>query len=110
MKRRLGIGLIFFLVITVVFGWARHSQKAAVLGPVIQIHDGAIRGLMQNDVIVYRGIPFAAPPVGNLRWRAPAPVEPWSGVLNATLFKPACMQVGSPIPGLPPEPISEDCL
>src|SRR5437764_6802619 len=40
----------------------------------------------------YLGIPFAAPPVGNLRWRPPQPVVPWQGIRAADLFSPACMQ------------------
>ena len=81
-----------------------------VLGPVVQLRDGSVQGAVVSDLLVYRGIPFAAAPVGDLRWRAPAPVAPWTGVHRATRFKPACMQIGGPIPGLPAEPVNEDCL
>jgi para-nitrobenzyl esterase len=62
-------------------------------------------------VEVYRGIPYAAPPVGDLRWREPQAVPPSQAVLQATAFRPICEQVGDPWPpGAPPEPMSEDCL
>jgi len=81
-----------------------------VLGPVVDTRDGAIQGAIVDDVAVYRGVPFANPPLGDLRWRAPQPLEPRTEVLRATEFKPACMQIGPPIPGMKTEPISEDCL
>jgi para-nitrobenzyl esterase len=63
----------------------------------------------EDGLTVYRGIPFAAPPVGNLRWRAPQPVKPWPNIIQATAFKPACMQEGPTLPGMM-ETYSEDCL
>lgn len=56
------------------------------------------------------GIPFAAPPVGALRWRAPQPAKPWQGVLSATQYRAACMQTGMYPPDAANEPVSEDCL
>ena len=62
----------------------------------------------------FRGIPFAAPPVGNLRWRPPQPVVPWQGVRSMQNFGPPCMQQEQPINGLSWNrhvlPFSEDCL
>jgi para-nitrobenzyl esterase len=57
---------------------------------------------------VFKGIPFAAPPVGDLRWKAPAPVEPWTGVKKADAFADACMQ--APNSQGNTAPVSEDCL
>ena len=59
----------------------------------------------------FKGIPFAAAPVGPLRWKAPQPLKPWTGTLTATMFGPACMQDATfaRIFGAPPE-TSEDCL
>ncbi len=57
-----------------------------------------------------QGIPFAAPPVGDLRWRAPVNAAPWTGTLKADTFAPACMQVGVSMPGETPPAVSEDCL
>ena len=67
-------------------------------------------GVREDDVIVYKGIPFAAPPVGPLRWRAPQPVARWSGLLAADKYKPQCVQNWPPVPTMPAEPVSEDCL
>jgi para-nitrobenzyl esterase len=74
---------------------------------------GTIIGNVGNEVHIYRGIPYAAPPVGNLRWKPPQPAESWKGVLKATEFGKACMQNPPPaglkwFPKLPPQ--SEDCL
>jgi para-nitrobenzyl esterase len=63
----------------------------------------------EGAVRVYRGIPYAAPPVGELRWRPPQPSERWHGVLQATEFGAPCTQLGRP--DRPPMPgQSEDCL
>lgn len=71
---------------------------------------GPVRGLEERGVTVYRGIPYAAPPVGDLRWREPQPVAAWSEPLDAFRFSNACPQDGAPVPGMRPEPTSEDCL
>ncbi|PRY14318.1 para-nitrobenzyl esterase [Pontibacter ummariensis] len=71
----------------------------------------------ERDVAIYKGIPFAAPPVGELRWKAPQPVAPWAGVRECVAFGPSPMQ-NEPAPFsmwseeflIPKEPISEDCL
>jgi para-nitrobenzyl esterase len=78
--------------------------------PLTLIRDGAVAGIERNGVDVYEGIPFAAPPVGKLRWRAPQPVKPWKGVLLAARYRAACMQEGMYPPDAPTEPVSEDCL
>jgi para-nitrobenzyl esterase len=73
-----------------------------------RVTGGEVSGGTENGVAVFKGIPFAAPPVGPLRWKAPAPVHAWSGVKKADAFADACMQ--------PPHsqgntaPVSEDCL
>lgn len=77
---------------------------------IVRVEGGAIQGLKQSGISVYRGIPFAAPPVGDLRWRAPEPLIPWEGVRDATEFADVCMQSGETVPGLGLEPMSEDCL
>jgi len=65
---------------------------SAAPAPVIKVDGGAIRGTAQNDSATFRGIPFAAPPTGDRRWRAPAPVAAWSGVRDATKSPAACVQ------------------
>lgn len=76
----------------------------------IAIESGAVDGIGDGAVTVYKGIPFAAPPVGEWRWRAPQPPRPWSGVRVADRYAPACMQRGAYPQDAPPEPMSEDCL
>src|ERR1700733_3503878 len=71
---------------------------------------GAVSGVREGDLSVYKGIPFAAPPLGDLRWQPPAPVAPWTGIRKADAFAPACMQVGVSMPGETPPAVSEDCL
>jgi para-nitrobenzyl esterase len=84
-----------------------------------QIESGFIKGYYNKNTNVYafKGIPFAAPPVGNLRWKAPQPAIPWKGIKDCQVFGPSPMQ---PKPAsflmigpefvIPPEPLSEDCL
>lgn len=80
---------------------------------VVAIDAGRIAGAVDRGVRVFKGIPYAAPPAGPLRWRPPHPVTPWTGVRDATRFGPECPQ--SPYPawmiyGRPPAPQGEDCL
>ncbi|WP_423128073.1 carboxylesterase/lipase family protein [Gaoshiqia sp. Z1-71] len=72
---------------------------------LVQVEGGWIQGTVTEDLTIYKGIPFAAPPVGDLRWKAPQPVEPWEGVTQTTEYAPAPMQGGNPASGK-----SEDCL
>lgn len=56
---------------------------------------GALRGVVAGGVASFKGIPFAAPPAGDLRWKAPQPVQPWTGVRIADAYAPGCMQDAS---------------
>jgi para-nitrobenzyl esterase len=76
----------------------------------VATESGAVEGVRAADVTVYKGIPFAAAPVGPLRWRPPAPPTPWTGVRIADRFSPTCMQPGAYPADAPAEPMSEDCL
>ena len=82
--------------------------------PVVRVDSGELKGVVDDGVVSYRGIPFAAPPVGDLRWRPPQPMAPWTGVRQATEYGADCMQGRfgpPPSPGAPPAaPPSEDCL
>jgi para-nitrobenzyl esterase len=77
-------------------------------------HSGQVAGVRVDAAVsVYKGIPYAAPPVGELRWKAPAPVAPWQGVRAATRFAPACVQPKSTSVTVytdVPARMSEDCL
>src|SRR6185295_2214551 len=73
-----------------------------------KVTGGTVSADPQNGITIFKGIPFAAPPVGDLRWKAPAPVKAWTGVKKADAFANACYQ--------PPNsqgntaPVNEDCL
>lgn len=71
----------------------------------VQVEGGVIQGTVTPDLTIYKGIPFAAPPVGDLRWKAPQPVVSWEGVKSTIEYAPAPMQGGNPASGK-----SEDCL
>jgi para-nitrobenzyl esterase len=78
----------------------------------VRIDAGQLRGLPDpTGVLVFRGIPFAAPPVGDGRWQAPKPPQPWPGIRQATSFGARCPQQGGPA-GAGPGALasSEDCL
>jgi para-nitrobenzyl esterase len=89
----------------------------AQLPKEITVTGGKISGAVPADIATFKGIPFAAPPVGSLRWKNPQPVIPWQGVKQCTAFGPSPMQ-GEPAPFsmwteeflIPKQPISEDCL
>lgn len=87
------------------------TANAAPGGPLVSTTGGQARGLLQDDgVEVFRGLPFAAPPVGELRWREPQPAPPWQGVREADRFATDCVQ--GRLHGQPraSTPMSEDCL
>src|SRR5262252_11027648 len=77
-------------------------------GPVVTIDDGAVRGAAGPEGFTFRGLPYAAPPTGNLRWRPPVPPTEWHGVRDATQFAPSCPQPVIANPFVPPGPMSED--
>jgi len=96
------------------FTWAAALAAAMALiaesagaqsSPVVHVAQGDVRGVAAGDVTSFKGIPYAAPPVGELRWRPPAAAPAWSGVRDASAFGPACLQ-----PAKPELTMSEDCL
>jgi para-nitrobenzyl esterase len=87
------------------------STTAETTMEVPQLDDGPISGVLEDGVWTYKGIPFAAPPVGELRWREPQPVEPWSDVLACESYGPACPQPDSDWTGMMDVGYTdEDCL
>jgi para-nitrobenzyl esterase len=92
------------------------AAPAAIAGsaPAVRIGQGALRGeVVSESVRVFKGIPYARPPVGPNRWRPPAPAAGWRGVRDATAFGPACVQpalAADSIYADPPPRMSEDCL
>jgi para-nitrobenzyl esterase len=80
-------------------------------GPTIRTDTGAVRGQSDDGVESWKGIPFAAPPVGPLRWRAPQPAAKWTGVRDATQYSSDCMQKPFPSDAAPLGTTpAEDCL
>ena len=75
-------------------GTAASSQTPAPsqTPPVVRVDSGELQGVVDDGVASYKGIPFAAPPVGDLRWRPPQPAAPWTGVRQAAEFGADCMQ------------------
>lgn len=94
--------------------------------PVVATSDGKLEGTQEDGIVVFRGIPYAAPPVGERRWMPPQPVEPWDGTRSAKEFGPVChqwMDAAHPLTEefkqnrtlfdsimIVPGPRSEDCL
>ena len=76
--------------------------------PVVTTASGRLRGLQSDGVQEFRGVPFAAPPLGEWRFRAPRPPQPWVGIRDADRFAPATWQQPNPLMGT--EQISDDCL
>ncbi len=71
----------------------------------VRTEQGIVQGTLSDGLRVFKGVPFAAPPVGDLRWKAPQPPEKWDGIYEATKFAPGPIQGGNPPAGK-----SEDCL
>lgn len=103
-----------FLTIGATLGVVVARAKAPQGPPVtVRIQEGTLQGVVVDGIGTFKGIPFAAPPVGKNRWRAPQPVKPWKGVLYANSYGPLPMQnragaifwAGSFFPK-----VSEDCL
>lgn len=81
-------------------------------GPIVRTASGLVQGMDEGDTSTFKGIPFASPPVGELRWRPPQPAVPWSGVRDATKYGSDCAQGGfgrQGGTGISPNS-SEDCL
>ncbi len=106
--RRVGVWLWVLLL-----ALAPASPGHAADRPQVRVSEGLLAGEWRGDLRVFRGIPYAAPPVGARRWRPPAPPEAWQGVRKAAAFGAACAQPAYPDDSVyfePPAPMSEDCL
>ena len=105
----------------IVFASSNFAQQGTTMpaksvdknGPIIKAPGGSVEGRNEGGLRVFKGIPFALPPIGERRWKAPSPMPRWTGVKKAIDFGPACWQ---PKPQLSniytrnPMPMSEDCL
>ncbi len=102
-----------FVYATVFAGLFVATASAQVATAPIKIDSGLITGLEDQGVESFKGIPFATPPVGSLRWRAPQPIAKWTGTFAANKYGFMCMQsprVDSNGIGTRREDMSEDCL
>ena len=112
MKNSINHRLVFLF-----FAIAFCSLKISAQLSVIQTENGLVSGYRSGDVSIFKGIPFAAPPVDDLRWKAPQPAKNWTGVLKCDKFSASPMQ-SKPVPFMmwteefitPPDKLSEDCL
>jgi len=99
------------LLLVIVFFRIAFSINAQNVTPEVTTKSGILRGVTAGDVTVFKGIPYAAPPVGEYRWRPPQPVKAWEGVRDASKFGANCAQGGwGTAPGKIQEGSSEDCL
>ena len=110
MTKRLYILFVWFFFGLV--ACASVLAQAPATGPVVSITGGKVRGLLlpKPDGAAFLGLPFAEPPVGDLRWREPAPVKLWSGIREASDFGPSCAQIDAAWNHDAAARGSEDCL
>src|SRR5258708_5546909 len=89
------------------------SWMAFATDTTVKIEGGVVSGTAAGGVRVFKGIPYAAPPVGDLRWKPPQPVVPWHGVRDGSAYAAECPQTQYPAGSIyirPLQPQSEDCL
>ena len=98
----------FVLLVSILLTIACSSPP---LTTVVKVNEGTIEGVQQDGIFSYKGIPFAAPPVGDLRWKTPQPADTWTGVKSADTYACGCMQDSSmaAMTGAPANS-DEDCL
>ena len=111
-RRRLFIGTAIFVLLVLiasvvvyfVLSPSTPSTPTPSTVPLVTVAQGQLQGrVLDSGVFFFGAVPFAAPPIGSLRWRAPQPPSSWEGTRNATVQSPMCSQ-GSPVSG------QEDCL
>ena len=105
---------LFFFVfpLMLVASIASAQLKDETNAPLVQTTNGMLEGVYASGIKIFKGIPYAKPPVGNLRWREPQPIENWKGVRKADKFGPRPMQIRTVYSDMVfrSDSISEDCL
>ncbi len=96
--------LIFTFCIQKTFS---QSSDGSYMRPLVKISSGALLGVKENNISIFKGIPYAAPPVGDFRWRPPQPIKSWDSVRDASKFCADCVQRSFPNSQTV---TSEDCL
>src|SRR5687768_8717280 len=92
--------ILFLALLSAASVWSQSANQPA---PVLTEY-GLVQGVVEKDLTVYRGVPFASPPLGDLRWRPPQPAKKWEGVRDASKF------AADPYQGNGSGNVSEDCL
>lgn len=103
----------FLVCILSVAALALTAPSDADAAPTVNAPAGMLRGQSEGALTVFKGIPYALPPVGALRWKAPVPMPRWKGVKSAAEFGPECVQPEQTLASVytaPQRPMSEDCL
>ncbi|HEX5734334.1 MAG TPA: carboxylesterase/lipase family protein [Blastocatellia bacterium] len=104
---------LFAFAFAVALSGLNFSSGAFSTNDIVRVEGGQISGSNAEGIRSYKGIPYAAPPIGGLRWKPPQPVMTWDGVRACTEYGPDCPQAPYPQASLfysPPRPQSEDCL
>ncbi|MBS1969987.1 MAG: carboxylesterase family protein [Bdellovibrionales bacterium] len=100
-----------YLVVLSLLVFAGAKAAEPKKATVVELDTGFIEGAVNLDVMSFKGIPYAAPPVGHFRWRETQPMPPWIGVRKTMDYGSDCMQKPDPQDAAPPTvPSSEDCL
>ena len=101
------------LICGIALVWLAAPFSCFAQGPVVESPAGKLEGRVEGKVRVFKGVPYALPPVGMARWKPPVPMPRWTEVRKATEFRPACFQPKPKVPNVytrDPMPLSEDCL
>ena len=106
-KTNLGLSLVFAAGVALC---ASLHAAAAEPGPLVTTHEGIVQGIISNGVAEFLGVPYAEPPLGNLRWRPPKNHAPWAGVLKTQTYAPICAQITTFGVFAGPPNNNEDCL
>ena len=112
MRIQLGLALGWLAAFTACISPAA-TDRGAPVPSAIAVDGGRVSGTTVGDVRVFKAIPYAAPPIGGLRWRPPQPVAAWDGVRDGSRFSPSCLQRRRPddsFYGQIVDQMSEDCL